>query len=43
MRDTAIGGVVLLFARTEWRDSSDGAAITETVLAALHDERPSYG
>jgi hypothetical protein len=38
MRDTAIGGVVRLFARTEWRDSSDGAAITETVLAALHDE-----
>ena len=29
---------MLLFARTEWRDSSDGAAITETVLAALHDE-----
>lgn len=38
MRDTAIGGLVRLLVRHEWRESVDGAAIVEIVSVALHDK-----
>lgn len=40
MRDTAVGGLVALLARQDWRSSGDAAAIAAAVTAGLQDDSP---